>query len=167
MIEIKRASEKDIPAIEDILADVVAWLDGVGEPLWKAAQVTWEGLSRDYDGFVAQDFHIAYLDGKPAGCMALVDSVGFWREIPKGESLFICKLAVKRFAAGKGVADALIAYAKEMCADMGISTLRLGCSQERHKLRAVYERNGFVCVKETTIHHAGTDYSTAYYECDI
>jgi len=164
MIEIKRASEEDIPAIEDILADAVAWLDSIGEPMWTAAQVTWEGLSRY---FAVSDFYIVYLDGIPVGCMALVDSAGYWREIPKGESLFICKLAVKRSAAGKGVSDALIAYAKSMCADMGIPALRLGCPQERQKLRAVYERKGFVCVGERNVYYDSVNYPTAFYKCDI
>ena len=34
MIEIKRATESNIPIIEDILTDAVTWLDSIGKPLW-------------------------------------------------------------------------------------------------------------------------------------
>lgn len=39
MIEIKRAAEKDIPVIVDILEDTVVWLDSVDEPMWTEKQV--------------------------------------------------------------------------------------------------------------------------------
>ncbi|MCL2816730.1 MAG: GNAT family N-acetyltransferase [Oscillospiraceae bacterium] len=159
IIEIKTASEKEISVIVEILEDTVAWLDGIGSPLWRKQQVQWERLSKD---FSASDFYIAYLDKMPAGCMAVVDyDPEFWAGIPKGESLFIHKLAVKRFAAGKGLSDALISHAKSMCAIRGISELRLDCSSDRPKLRAVYERNGFICVEEKIIYEK---YPTAFYK---
>jgi len=83
MIEIRKASEADIPVIEDILLDVVNWLDSTGNSLWTKEQVSWKRLSKD---FSPEDFCIAYLDGEPAGCMALVDyDPLFWPDIPKGE----------------------------------------------------------------------------------
>jgi GNAT superfamily N-acetyltransferase len=48
--------------------------------------------------------------------MALVDyDPLLWPDIQKGESLFIHKLAVKRRAAGNGVSNFLIRFAKEEC----------------------------------------------------
>jgi GNAT superfamily N-acetyltransferase len=161
MITIKQAEDADIPIIENILTDTVVWLDSIGEPMWNVNQVQWECLSKD---FSASNFHIAYLDGVPAGCVALIDYVDYWVDLVKGESLVINKLAVKRFAAGKGVSSALISYAKSMCTKIGVSTLRLGCPQERYKLRALYERNGFICVAERITYRK---YPTAFYECDV
>jgi hypothetical protein len=88
----------------------------------------------------------------------------FWPDIPKGESLFIHKLAVKRLAAGKGLSDALITYAKSMCMDRGILELRLDCHSLIPKLRAVYERHGFDCVDEKILHGK---YHTAFYVCEV
>lgn len=162
MIEIKTASEKDIPVVENILADTVMWLNGIDKPLWTENQIRWERLSKDFN---ASDFCVAYLDGKPAACMAVVDyDPQFWTDIPKGESLFIHKLAVKRFAAGKKLSDALISYAKSMCMDRSISKLRLDCHSLIPKLRAVYERNGFICVDEKILYGK---YHTAFYECEV
>jgi len=161
MITINQAEYADIPVIKSILTDTVMWLDEIGEPMWTAEQIQWEYLSKT---FTVSDFYIAYLDGVPAGCAALVDYVDYWVDMTKGESLIINKLAVKRFAKGKGVSDAIISYAKTMCTDIGVSTLRLGCPQERLKLRALYERNGFICVAEKVTYGK---YPTAFYECKI
>ena len=162
MIKIITASERDIPAIEEILLDAVRWLEGIGKPLWREDDVRWNRLSLQ---FAASDFHIALLYGRPAACMAVVDhDPVLWPEIPKGQSLFIHKLAVKRFAAGKGLSAALIAHAKSMCIDREIPVLRLDCHSLMPKLRAVYERNGFVCVAEKFLfekHHI------AFYECEV
>jgi len=96
--------------------------------------------------------------------MAVVDhDPDFWPEIARGDSLFVHKLAVKRFAAGRGVSDALLSYAKAMCVRRGILTLRLDTDATRPKVRAVYERNGFVFVEEKLLFGM---YHTALYMCD-
>jgi GNAT superfamily N-acetyltransferase len=162
MVEVITASEKDIPIIEDILLDTVRWLDAVGQPLWREDQITWARLSKD---FLPSDFCIALLDGAPAACMALVDyDPTFWPDIKKGSSLFIHKLAVKRFAAGKGLSDVLISHAKSMCLEKGIAALRLDCHSLIPKQREVYERNGFVCVDEKVLYGK---YHTAFYKCEV
>jgi len=162
MVEIVNASEKDISVVEDILLDAVRWLESVGEPLWDERQVGWARLSRE---FKICDFWIALSDGASAACMAVVDhDPVLWPDVVKGTSLFIHKLAVKRFAAGKGLSDALIAHAKSLCAERGIAALRLDCDSARPKLRAVYERNGFVCVEEKIIFGK---YHNAFYKCAI
>jgi len=146
MTEIYTASEKDIPVIENILRDAAEWLISIGKPLWSEEHIRWAGLSKDY---AASDFQIALLDGKPAACMAVVDyDPFFWPDISKGESLFVHRLAVKRFAAGKGLSDMMLDHAKTMCMKRGIPMLRLDCMAPIEKLRALYERNGFVCVGE-------------------
>jgi len=50
MILIKQASVNDIPVIEDILLDVVNWLNSTGNSLWIKEQVSWQGLSASMKG---------------------------------------------------------------------------------------------------------------------
>ena len=69
-ITIKQAKTDDIPIIENILLDTVNWLNEMEQPLWGAGEVSWDVLSKNYQ---IGDFYIAYSDGKPSGCMALVD----------------------------------------------------------------------------------------------
>ncbi len=145
VITIKQAQETDIPIIENILLDTVNWLNELGQPLWGADEVSWGALSKKYQ---IGDFYIAYSDGKPSGCVALVDyDPFFWPEVKKGESLFIHKLSVIKAARKSGVADALMDFFDEQGVKRNIKTLRLDAHALRPKLRAFYERHGFVCVK--------------------
>lgn len=162
MITIEQASVDDIPVIEDILLDVVNWLDSTGNSLWTQEQVSWQRLSRHYS---AENFYIAYLDGEAVGCMALVDyDPAFWPDIKKGESLYIHKLAVKRSGAGKGVSNYLIHFAKKECRNRNIKYIRLDCHQFRDKVRKLYENEGFICVDERCL---WGKYHTAFYVCKV
>jgi len=155
---IKQAEQGDVPVLENILRDTVNWLNGMGQPLWGADEITWDALSRN---FQIGDFYIAYAGGAPSGCMALVDfDPFFWPDIKKGESLFIHKLAVTKAARKSGVADALINFFKERGAARGVKTLRLDTHALRPRLRAFYERHGFVFV-EVKVYKGGRH--TAFY----
>ena len=161
-LTIQPATDADIPIIEDILLDVVAWLDAHDLHLWERQHVTWPELGKHYP---IGTFHIACLDGVPVGCMALLDHDPlFWPDVPAGRSLYIHKLAVKRAAAGQGVSQALIAHAKAQCAQRGIGELRLDCHQHRNKLRALYEAQGFVCVAEKRMFG---QFDVAFYLCRL
>jgi len=160
MITIKQAIEADIPIIEDILFDAVNWLDRTGKQMWTKERMTWEFMSTRF-AVTINDFCIAYINSNPIGCMALTDyDPNTWENIKKGESLFIHRLAVKRIAAGQGVSKALIDYAKKQAVQRGINAVRLDCWQNREKLRAIYEREGFICAEETTLFG---QYHTALY----
>lgn len=83
---IRRAAEADIPAIEEILADAVRWMDENGLHRWEMRNVTWAALSR-YDQ--AHDFYIACEGVTPAACMAVVDDDSpFGRIFPKANRCF-------------------------------------------------------------------------------
>jgi GNAT superfamily N-acetyltransferase len=159
---IKQATETEIPALESILLDTVNWLREIGQPLWGANEVTWESLSKHHQ---IGDFYIAYADGAPAGCMALVDyDPFFWPDAQKGESLFIHKLAVTKAARKTGVADALINHFKKLGTERKTGTLRLETHALRPRLRAFYERHGFMLVKVKVL---GGKFHTAFYKYDL
>ena len=144
-IIIKQATHNDIPILERILHDTVSWLNEMEQPLWGTDEVKWDALSKNYK---IGDFYIAYADGAPSGCMALVDyDPFFWPDVKKGESLFIHKLAVTKSARKSGIADALMDFFKEQGAVRGVKTLRLDTHALRPRLHAFYERHGFVFVE--------------------
>lgn len=147
-IEIRQANVADIPTIESILLDTVTWLNEMEQPLWGPKEIIWDALAKSYR---IEDFRIAFIDGEPAGTMVLMDyDPLFWPKIARGEALMIHKLAVTKLARKLGVADALMDYAKEEGARRKVDSIRLDCHQYRQKLRAFYERHGFVCVDEKT-----------------
>ena len=144
-IVVKQAQENDIPVLESILFDTVSWLNEMGQPLWGVSEVTWNALSKNYQ---IDNFYIAYVDGKPSGCMAIVDyDPFFWPDVKKGESLFVHKLAVTKAARKTGVADVLMGFFKKQGTERGVKTLRLDTHALRPKLRAFYERHGFVFIE--------------------
>lgn len=156
---VKQADEYEIPIIEDILLDAVNWMSESGlQNQWNEMNVKWSNLSKSYK---VNDFYIAYHNDLPVGCMALTDyDQTYWPNIPKGESLYLHKLAVKRLYAGKGFSKELIDYTKNLALQKCINTIHLNCNQHRKKLREIYENEGFICVKEMT--YFG-NYDTALY----
>lgn len=157
-IIIKQAQENDIPIIEEIMFDVVDFLDTIGQPQWERQNVSWQGLSRY---FKVDDFYIASINNNPVGCFALIDyDPTFWPDVAKGTSLFIHKLAVKRCGSKQGVSKALIDFAKTQAVKLGINEVRLDTHQFRTKVRAIYEHEGFICVGEKCLYEK---YHTAFY----
>ena len=147
-IKINQAQEIEIPILESILLDTVSWVSEMGEPLWNKEDVVWNKLSKNYQ---VGDFYIAYVDGVPSGCMALIDhDPFFWPDVKKGESLFIHKLAVIKTARKSGVSDAMMDFFKKQGALRGVRTIRLDTDALRKKTMAYYERHGFV-LKEIKI----------------
>ncbi len=161
--EISQANVGDIPVIEEILLDVVDWMAVCGlQNQWNESNVKWTVLSMAYK---IDNFYIAYRNGQPAACMALTDyDPTYWPEIQKGTSLYLHKLAVKRKFAGQGFSKELIDFAKKFAINKGIDIIRLNCNQHRQKLRLVYEKQGFICIKEKTFLEK---YDTALYSCTI
>lgn len=161
-VEIRRAQVGDIPVVEAILRDVVEWLDRSGQHQWSVKDVSWTDLRQDYQ---IEEFYIVYQAGEPVACMALQDyDPVYWPELDRNEALFLHKLAVKRTAAGQGLAAYLIDYAKQCCRTRRIPVLCLDCWRDRTKLRELYERNGFVCVKEAVLFNR---YDAAFYRCRV
>ncbi len=147
---VKQAEQKDIPVIEEILLDAVNWLQSIGmDNKWTNRSVLWENLSKEYN---ITDFYIAYEGQQPAACMALTDmDVTYWPQIPKGTSLYLHKLAVKRQFAGNGYSKVLIDFAKQKGIERKIKTLRLDCNKNNTKLRAIYEKQGFQFIENESI----------------
>ncbi|MDP4182132.1 MAG: GNAT family N-acetyltransferase [Bacillota bacterium] len=160
---VKQADEFDISIIEEILLDAVNWMSKNGlQNQWNESNVKWSNLSKSYK---INNFYIAYQNGLPTSCMALTDyDPVYWPNIPKGESLYLHKVAVKRKFAGKGFSKELINFAKKLAISYTINTIRLNCNQHRHKLRSVYENEGFKCVEEKIFFEK---YDTALYVCKI
>jgi GNAT superfamily N-acetyltransferase len=129
---------------------------------WNESNVKWSNLSKSYN---INNFFIAYENELPAACMALTDyDPTYWSHIPKGASLYLHKVAVKRAYAGKGFSKELIDFSKNLALCYNINTIRLNCNQHRTKLRAIYENEGFLCVEEKTFFEK---YDTALYVCNV
>ena len=68
----------------------------------------------------------------------------FWPDVPRSESAFLHRPAVSRRFAGSEISSAMLNWAVERALLLRRDYLRLDCEASRPKLRAVYERFGFV-----------------------
>jgi GNAT superfamily N-acetyltransferase len=90
-------------------------------------------------------FFIAECDGEVAGVVKFqLEDREFWPDVPQTESAFVHRLAVRRRFARRGISSALLSWAVERARSLRRDYLRLDCEVSRPKLRAVYERFGFV-----------------------
>jgi len=126
----------------DIATEAAEWLIGKGEPLWDADDVGPEAFRPRIE---TGELHLARVDGAAVGTMMLqFEDEVCWPDKPKGEALYVHRLAVRRSAAGRGVAQAMMTFAKRRTIEEGRRYLRLDAATERPKLRAVYESFGFI-----------------------
>jgi GNAT superfamily N-acetyltransferase len=142
MTTIRQATGLDSGTVADILSEAARWLDQSGISMWRADELLPENVTADVDAGL---FFIAECNGAAAGVVKfqLTDML-FWPDVLQGQSAFVHRLAVKRQFAGGGVSSALLRWAVERARSLGRAYLRLDCEASRPRLRAIYERFGFV-----------------------
>jgi GNAT superfamily N-acetyltransferase len=141
-ITIVQATIADIGTASSILLEAARWQASLGAPMWPEDILTPDNLLHHAE---AGELHLAILDGEPVGVFLLQwDDQRFWSDVPKGESAFVHRLAVRRSAAGQGVAAAMIAWCTERAQRAGMRCLRLDCDARRPRLTAFYENLGFL-----------------------
>ncbi len=140
----------ELEAASSILVEVAGWLAARGMPLWEPAHLTTERLESSLGH---GELFLAYGgDGAAVGTFLLQEADElFWPGDPPGEALYLHKLAVRRAAAGTGVAAAMLRWACEEAARRGRLFLRLDCDADRPALCSSYESAGFRAVDERQI----------------
>ena len=139
---IRQATRQDTERVADVLYEAVRWLEKSGTTMWRADELLPLRIADDVDAGL---FFIAECDGEAAGVVKFQLQDGlFWPDMSPAESAFVHRLAVRRRFAGGGISSALLSWAVERAGSLGRNYLRLDCEASRLKLRAVYERFGFV-----------------------
>lgn len=140
-LQVRQAQTEDIEAVSAVLHEAAAWLTQMGQPLWKADELTVAQITKDVEGGF---FYLAECEGEAAGVLKFqMEDRAFWPDIEQGESTFIHRFAVRRRFAGGAVSNAMLTWAVVHTRELGRRYLRLDCEAERPKLRAFYERFGF------------------------
>lgn len=141
---IKKATQKDIPAIEEMYQKRVAYNDSHGIHQWNPEQVTWECFKELY---TIDDYYAGFLDETiVCGCFIVDIDTLYWPSQPKGAALYLHKIVVHPDYAGHGYADKLITFFKEKGQEEGYPEVRIDVREKKTKLREMYERNGFQLV---------------------
>jgi len=141
-IHIAPARPYETQDVAEVLQEAGRWLEQKGIPLWSQQEVAPPGIAAT----VASGQYILARDasGAPVGAFRLhEDDPSVWPDAVPGESLFIHHMALVRREAGKGLAQAMLAWAMKETKNRGKKFLRLDLLADRSKLRAVYEHCGF------------------------
>lgn len=110
--------------------------------MWRGDELS---PSRISDDVAAGLFYLVECNDEVAGVIKFqLEDAEFWPDVPLEESAFVHRLAIARQFAGGAVSTALLNWAVEQTRSLGREFLRLDCEASRPKLRAVYERFGFV-----------------------
>jgi GNAT superfamily N-acetyltransferase len=95
---------------------------------------------------------MAEVAGESAGTVRLQPTdPEFWPDVDDTQCLFLHRLAVRRRFSGGLVSHALLSFALDLTRRHGRRTLCLDCEASRPRLRAVYERFGFVHVDDRQV----------------
>ena len=152
---------QDTKLVTDILREAARWLEQAGMPMWQDGELLSSRIAADVDAGL---FFVAECDGEMAGTVKFqLEDLLFCPDVPQEQSAFIHRLAVRRKFAGGHVSSALLQWAVLRARSLRRSFLRLDCEASRPRLRAVYERFGFMHRSDKQIE----PYFVSRYEYDV
>jgi GNAT superfamily N-acetyltransferase len=123
--------------VRALVLDAFAYMQGRIDPPSSALRMTAASLAEEA---AAGTLLVAECGGELVGC-ALVR--------PKGDALYVAKLAVRPDLQGRGVGRALMAAARDEARARGLAALELQTRIELIENHAAFARLGFVKVGET------------------
>ena len=140
-VRIRRAGLSDAGAIEAMLREAAQWVDALGVVMWAEGELDRPRLDAEVE---AGQFVVAQIGPDVAGAIRFqLEDRLFWPDLPPGRSAFVHRLVVRRAFKGRGVSQALLAWAVNRTREEGRDALRLDCDADRVKLRGLYEACGF------------------------
>jgi GNAT superfamily N-acetyltransferase len=139
---IRQAAPNDAEIVADVLLEAARWLEHRGMPLWRENELSASRIAAAVD---AGEFFLAEHSGQAAGVVKFqLEDELFWPDVPRNESAFVHRLAVRRTFAGGDVSKAMLNWAVERARSLDRRFLRLDCNAARTKLKELYEGFGFV-----------------------
>jgi GNAT superfamily N-acetyltransferase len=139
---IRQATQQDTLKVSEVLCEAARWLEQRGMAMWRDDELVPSCISADVDAGL---FFVAECNDETVGVVKFqLEDREFWPDVLLSESAFVHRLAVKRSFAGGRISSALLNWAVERACSLHKAYLRLDCDASRPKLRAVYERFGFV-----------------------
>jgi ribosomal protein S18 acetylase RimI-like enzyme len=146
----------------------VPLLDEVGAWLWKKGVKQW--ASGTFQGDRDRLRHLvekgclllAYQGQRLAGGCILTEVDPGW-PTPSAEAMYLCSLAVARFAAGQGLGDRIVDGCLRAACKRGKSLIRLDCWDGNEFLKSFYRRLGFRMLEAVQ----EDDYFVRLFEMDV
>jgi GNAT superfamily N-acetyltransferase len=156
--DIRPAGVADVSIVLALLDGAVRWLVSQGRPgQWGTEPLSAEPRHRARISRWAQagDLYLAWLDGRPAGALAVGDAPGYVPVAGEPE-IFVNLLVTDRACAGRGVGGHLLDHARRLARDRGMTLVRVDCyAGDDQALVRYYESQGFRRVRPFLVELTG------------
>lgn len=146
----RKASDRDIPAICNIFQTAKESLAAAGVDQWQQGYPNADSVKAD---IAANNGYVMDFDGTPIGYMMLRDGEeaayehifdGHWLAAESRPYLTIHRIAVDTDQKQKGVAKMMVDEATAIAAQKSCSSLRVDTHQDNRPMRRFLEKQGFV-----------------------
>lgn len=151
-MNIRRANSQDIPAIMEIIREVVPLMHVLGNFQWNEDYPNPDVFAED---IAEQQLWVAELDGKIVGLSAITTEqypeyaqVGWDISEP---AIVTHRLAVDPDVRGKGVADKLLKQAEDEAQRRGSMRLRIDTNAENKAAQKLFVKMGYVYAGDITL----------------
>jgi ribosomal protein S18 acetylase RimI-like enzyme len=141
MFRIEELDREGAAAYEAALIERAAWLDERGMGMWKAEHLTVAGMEARYP---KPRFYGAFEGPQLVGGFALLEQdPRYWPDSAGDKAFYFHKFVVGPRFAGRGYADRMLEWVKDLAERSGKDFLRLDYDGSRPYLRGMYLRHGF------------------------
>lgn len=143
MIQVRRATREELPAVHEITVAAFAPYRGLLDP---APSAMGEKLEEVVASFDSDEIIVGLLDGEPAGTIRLTF---------KDDHIYCSRVAVHPTKQRQGIAAAMLDYVTEIAKAEGFREVRLATREVMESNLRLYERSGFV-ITARYVHPKGT-----------
>jgi len=148
VFRIEELERKEASAYEAVLMERARWLDEHGLHMWKPEHLSIDGMIERYG---KPAFFGAFEGPDCAGGFALLEEdERYWPGRAGDRAFYIHKFVVSPRFAGKGYADRMLEWSKDLGRQRGKDFVRLDYTKQRSYLRSMYLRHGFEDAGEST-----------------
>jgi len=140
---LRRACPAEAPAVLSLLGEVAAWLHERGSDQWSTWR-TWP--QKMAPSFEEGNVWLLQRAGELSGTITMEERADpdFWTLDDMADSAaYLSKMAVRRDAAGAGLGDLLVWWARDRAHRSGIGRLRLDAWRSNQALHAYYRERGW------------------------
>ena len=142
MIEVRRATRDELPAVHEITLAAFEEYRGKVDPPPNALGETLEEVEASFE---TNEIILALLDGEPAGTIRLTFTE---------DHIYCTRVAVHPTKQRRGVAGAMLDHITELAKARGFPEIRLATREVMESNLRLYERNGFQ-ITDRYVHSKG------------
>jgi GNAT superfamily N-acetyltransferase len=159
ILTIRKAAPADLPDLEALREEAVAWLASKGLDQWQPGQPRVPTTASTVNAIERGATYLAYEGDEPVGTITVDDHADpeFWTEAERAEpALYVHPMIAPRHAAGRSVGATRLDWAECRARATGRAVLRLDAWKHNVALHRYYESLGFEHIRTVDLPHRGS-----------